>query len=120
MMRNGRHRTIRASRMSTSASRPSPLTMPSFAWKLSDREIADVTTYIRTSWGNEAPAVAASAQVGPDVERATAPDSAAAPESQARPAMADFAAAAEVLAQRQHEISPAEPDYSVRPDADLA
>jgi len=69
---------------------------------------------------SEAPAVAASAQVGPDVERATAPDSAAAPEPQARPAMADFAAAAEVLAQRQHEISPAEPDYTVRPDADLA
>jgi mono/diheme cytochrome c family protein len=27
--------------------------MPSFAWKLSDAEIADVTTYIRNSWGNQ-------------------------------------------------------------------
>jgi mono/diheme cytochrome c family protein len=28
--------------------------MPSFAWKLTDREIADVSTYIRNSWGNRA------------------------------------------------------------------
>jgi mono/diheme cytochrome c family protein len=34
--------------------------MPSFAWKLSDQEIADVATYIRNSWGNAAPAVAES------------------------------------------------------------
>jgi mono/diheme cytochrome c family protein len=34
--------------------------MPSFAWKLSDAEIADVATYIRHSWGNDAPAVSAS------------------------------------------------------------
>jgi mono/diheme cytochrome c family protein len=31
--------------------------MPSFAWKLTDQEIADVATYIRNSWGNEAAAV---------------------------------------------------------------
>ncbi len=31
--------------------------MPSFAEKLSDAEIAAVTTYIRKSWGNDAPAV---------------------------------------------------------------
>jgi len=30
--------------------------MPAYA-KLSDQEIADVTTYIRNSWGNAAPAV---------------------------------------------------------------
>ena len=28
--------------------------MPSFAWKLSDAEIADVATYLRNSWGNQA------------------------------------------------------------------
>jgi mono/diheme cytochrome c family protein len=28
--------------------------MPSFAWKLTDNQIADVGTYIRNSWGNEA------------------------------------------------------------------
>jgi mono/diheme cytochrome c family protein len=37
--------------------RPSPLTMPSFAWKLSDAEVADVATYLRNSWGNRASAV---------------------------------------------------------------
>ena len=31
--------------------------MPSFAWKLSDAEIAEVATYIRYSWGNVTPAV---------------------------------------------------------------
>ncbi len=40
--------------------RPSPLTMPSFAWKLSDQEAADVATYVRNSWGNHAPPVPAS------------------------------------------------------------
>jgi mono/diheme cytochrome c family protein len=34
--------------------------MPSFAWKLSDQEIADVSTFIRNSWGNQAAPVAAS------------------------------------------------------------
>ena len=28
--------------------------MPSFAWKLSDGEAADVATFIRNSWGNHA------------------------------------------------------------------
>jgi mono/diheme cytochrome c family protein len=28
--------------------------MPTFAWKLSDQEVADVSTYIRNSWGNRA------------------------------------------------------------------
>jgi mono/diheme cytochrome c family protein len=32
--------------------------MPSFAWKLTDQEIADVSTYIRNSWGNQAAPVA--------------------------------------------------------------
>jgi mono/diheme cytochrome c family protein len=48
------HLILAGSRTGTSPSRPSPLTMPSFAWKLSDREIADVATFIRNSWGNEA------------------------------------------------------------------
>jgi len=41
--------------------RPSPLTMPSFAWKLSDAEAADVATYIRNSWGNRGSAVSTDA-----------------------------------------------------------
>jgi mono/diheme cytochrome c family protein len=53
------HLILAGGRIGTSPSRPSPLTMPSFAWKLTDREIADVSTYIRNSWGNQAPAVSA-------------------------------------------------------------
>ena len=54
------HLILAGTRIGTSASRPSPLTMPSFAWKLSDNEIADVSTYLRNSWGNAAAAVRAS------------------------------------------------------------
>jgi len=53
------HLILAGGRIGSTPTRPSPLTMPSFAWKLSDQEIADVATYIRNSWGNEAPAVAA-------------------------------------------------------------
>jgi hypothetical protein len=33
--------------------------MPSFAWKLDDRQVAAVATYVRNEWGNAAPAVTA-------------------------------------------------------------
>ncbi len=36
---------------------PNTGSMPAYAAKLSDQEIADVATYIRNSWGNAAPAV---------------------------------------------------------------
>jgi mono/diheme cytochrome c family protein len=36
---------------------PSALVMPTLAWKLNDQQIADVATFIRTSWGNNASAV---------------------------------------------------------------
>ncbi|HEY2356765.1 MAG TPA: cytochrome c [Phenylobacterium sp.] len=39
--------------------KPTPIAMPSFAWKLDDQEIASVATYVRESWGNAAPAVSA-------------------------------------------------------------
>jgi mono/diheme cytochrome c family protein len=39
---------------------PTPLTMPSYADKLSDPEIASVATYVRNTWGNAAPRVTAS------------------------------------------------------------
>jgi mono/diheme cytochrome c family protein len=38
-------------------SHPSPLSMPSFAWKLTDEQIAAVATFVRSSWGNRASAV---------------------------------------------------------------
>lgn len=39
---------------------PTSGAMPSFAWKLSDQQIASTLTYIRNTWGNSAPAVTAS------------------------------------------------------------
>ncbi len=54
------HLILGGGRIGISPSRPSPLAMPGFAWKLTDQEIADVSTYIRNSWGNQAAAVSAS------------------------------------------------------------
>jgi mono/diheme cytochrome c family protein len=48
------HLILAGARTGPSPTRPSPLSMPSFAWKLSDEEIADVSTYVRNSWGNRA------------------------------------------------------------------
>jgi mono/diheme cytochrome c family protein len=39
---------------------PTGPAMPSFAWQLSDADVAAVVTYIRNAWGNAAPAVSAS------------------------------------------------------------
>jgi mono/diheme cytochrome c family protein len=33
---------------------PAQFTMPGFAWRLSDKDVADVVNFIRTSWGNSA------------------------------------------------------------------
>jgi mono/diheme cytochrome c family protein len=41
------------------ASAPSPLAMPGFAWRLSNDEVAQLLTFIRSSWGNQAPSVSA-------------------------------------------------------------
>jgi mono/diheme cytochrome c family protein len=38
---------------------PNKGSMPAYAGKMSDQEIADVTTYLRNSWGNAAAAVSA-------------------------------------------------------------
>jgi mono/diheme cytochrome c family protein len=53
------HMILAGSRTATTEARPSPLTMPSFAWKLTDQQTADVATYVRNSWGNRAPPVSA-------------------------------------------------------------
>jgi mono/diheme cytochrome c family protein len=36
---------------------PAQFTMPRFAWRLSDKDVADVVNFIRTSWGNRASSV---------------------------------------------------------------
>ncbi len=38
---------------------PSALGMPGFAWRLSNQEVAELLTFIRTSWGNQASSVTA-------------------------------------------------------------
>ena len=54
------HLILAGGRTAPAPSRPTPLSMPSFAWKLDDRQTADVATYVRNSWGSRAPAVSAS------------------------------------------------------------
>ncbi|MDM9624634.1 cytochrome c [Rhizobium sp. S152] len=39
---------------------PTGPSMPSFAWNLSDKDIANVVTYVRNDWGNAAPPVSES------------------------------------------------------------
>ncbi len=36
---------------------PTAFTMPAFAWKLDDKQVAAVATFVRNEWGNAAPAV---------------------------------------------------------------
>lgn len=43
----------------TTARAPNKGSMPAYAAKLGDQEIADVATYIRNAWGNAAPEVTA-------------------------------------------------------------
>ena len=38
---------------------PTGPAMPSFGWRLSDQQAADILTYVRNNWGNAAPAVSA-------------------------------------------------------------
>ena len=54
------HLILAGGRIGTSPTRPSPMTMPSFAWRLTDQEVAEVSTFIRNSWGNQAAAVSVS------------------------------------------------------------
>jgi mono/diheme cytochrome c family protein len=72
------HMILAGVRTAPTPTRPSPLAMPSFAWKLSDQEVADVSTYMRNSWGNRANPVSASqvarmrSKLAPDLDRLTA------------------------------------------------
>jgi mono/diheme cytochrome c family protein len=49
---------LQGSQLPGTAAAPSPLGMPSFGWRLSDQEVAELGTFIRQSWGNHAPAIA--------------------------------------------------------------
>lgn len=57
---------------------PTGLTMPPFAWKLSDSQVAAVATYVRNSWGNKAAPVQPSKVAG--LRRKLIPDDGLRPE----------------------------------------
>jgi len=60
---------LQGGRGAVTQSNPTSGAMPSFAWKLSDSQVASLATYIRNTWGNAAPAVNADqvAQVRKDL-----------------------------------------------------
>ncbi len=45
---------LQGARTAPTPTHPTPLSMPSFAWKLNDEQVADVATYVRNAWGNSA------------------------------------------------------------------
>lgn len=52
------HIVLTGSALPATESAPSAFAMPNFDWRLSDQDVAEVLTYVRTSWGNQAPQVA--------------------------------------------------------------
>lgn len=51
------HVILTGTRTASTDTAPTPASMPAYDWKLTDDQIAAVTTYIRNAWGNSAPAV---------------------------------------------------------------
>ncbi len=51
---------VNGAHAATTAAKPTQLSMPAFGWKLSDQQVADLASYIRSAWGNSASAVSAS------------------------------------------------------------
>lgn len=45
---------LNGGRAASTGKYPNPTSMPSYAWKLSDQQIAAVASYVRQSWGNKA------------------------------------------------------------------
>jgi mono/diheme cytochrome c family protein len=50
---------LEGARAMPTEARPTPFAMPAFSWKLSDREIADLASYVRNAFGNDASPVSA-------------------------------------------------------------
>jgi mono/diheme cytochrome c family protein len=53
------HIVLRGGEMPWTKAAPTHYGMPGFADRLTDRDIADVLTFVRSSWGNHAPSVSA-------------------------------------------------------------
>ena len=58
------HIVLKGGTLPATHSAPSTFTMPPFAWRLSDQEVADVVNFIRGSWGNQGTPVKASDVAG--------------------------------------------------------
>jgi mono/diheme cytochrome c family protein len=48
---------LQGSKMPGTAAAPTRFAMPAFDWRLTDQEVAGLVTFVRGSWGNQAPAV---------------------------------------------------------------
>jgi mono/diheme cytochrome c family protein len=53
------HVLLSGSTLEGTKTAPSSFTMPPFGWRLNDQEVADVTNFVRTSWGNAGSSVSA-------------------------------------------------------------
>ena len=51
---------VTGARLPSTAGQPSQLAMPAFGWRYSDAQLAELATFVRSAWGNQAPAVTAS------------------------------------------------------------
>jgi mono/diheme cytochrome c family protein len=47
------HLILNGSRLPSTPQAPSDLAMPGFGWRLSDKDVADLSNFIRNSWGNK-------------------------------------------------------------------
>jgi alcohol dehydrogenase (quinone), cytochrome c subunit len=55
------HLVLSGSRAASTASAPNRFAMPAFGGKLSDDDVADLLTFVRSAWGNRGGAVSESA-----------------------------------------------------------
>lgn len=50
---------LSGARLPSTEQRPAALAMPDFAWRLSDGEVAELASFVRTAWGNESSEISA-------------------------------------------------------------
>lgn len=52
------HVILAGARLPSTPNKPEELAMPDFAWRLSDNEVAELATFVRSAWGNHGSKVA--------------------------------------------------------------
>ncbi len=53
------HIVLKGAQLPGTTAAPTQYGMPAFDWRLTDKEVASVLTFVRSNWGNKAPAVTA-------------------------------------------------------------